>query len=297
MNGKNLVAYLNERFPVLNMALFAVLFGTVYSVARVAGPGLHPGGFGWREGWGMLATISFFFRLRVFDEQKDYALDAVNYPQRVLQSGRVSLAQLATLAGAGAVLELAWSVWMGGPTLLVWLLAVGYSLLMRYEFFAHAYLTKRLLLYAGTHLLIMPFVIGWVWSAYGPVDAPTLLFGLLAGLSLLGGFSFELARKLHTPETERDGVDSYSKSLGYVPTIGAVLGVLSGSVAVQGWLLVRLGAGPGPFGVIGLVYLLTVAVYLAALTRPREKTLKAGEILVSLAMVVSYVSIILTVNG
>ncbi len=60
---------------------------------------------------GALATVSFFFRLRVFDEEKDYALDAVNHPQRVLQTGRVTLPPLRALAWVGAALELVWSGW------------------------------------------------------------------------------------------------------------------------------------------------------------------------------------------
>ena len=103
MSLKNLAAYLQERFPFVNMALFAILFATVFTVAGRASAGsagpLPP--FGPGEVVGMLAAISFFFRLRVFDEIKDYASDAVLYPQRVLQSGRVSLQQLQVLCGRG----------------------------------------------------------------------------------------------------------------------------------------------------------------------------------------------------
>ena len=231
----------------------------------------------------------------MFDEQKDYALDAINHPQRVLQSGRVTLKQLAWLAMAGAVLELLWSAMMGVPTLVCWLLAVTYSLLMRYEFFLADYLKKRLLLYAFTHLLIMPLVIGWVWSAYTPGYSFTNPLLLLGALSLLGGFSFEIARKLHTPEAERELVDSYSKAMGYAPAIVAVLLILLVSVAVQCGLLLLLKSGPLPFWLLGGLYLATLAVYGYAFAKPHEKTLKVAELLVSLFMVVSYLSIILVI--
>ena len=295
MNVHNFLAYLNQRFPVVNMALFAVLFLTVYSVAGFFWPVIKPTHFGWREVLGMVAVISFFFRLRVFDEIKDYALDAVNHPDRVLQSGRVSLRQLLTVSLAGAVVELTWSAIMGMPTLGCWGLAVAYSLLMRYEFFVGHYLKKRLLLYALTHMLIMPLVIWWIWSAYAPTY-PSQPLLLLAALSLLGGFSFEMARKIHAPNAERDGIDSYSKSMGYVPAIVTVLLVLLAGVGVQGYLLRGLNASLLPFVLIGLLYLVTVGVYLVSLTRPGEKTLKLAELLVSLGMLVSYVSIILVVN-
>ena len=278
------------------MALFAVLFLVVYSVAGFFWPDYRPAGFGWREAWGMAALISFFLRLRVFDEIKDYAPDSVNHPHRVLQSGRVTVKQLIAITLAGGFIELTWSVAMGIPTLIGWLLAVSYSLLMRYEFFVSGYLQKRLVLYALTHLLIMPLVVGWIWSAYVPNYGLTHALLLLAALSLLGGFAFEIARKLHTPETERERIDSYSKLMGYRTAIVTVLLVLLLSVAVQYRLLVMLRAGALPFVVIGLLYLLTLGIYFFAIAKPQEKTLKAAEVLVSVAMVVSYLSIILVVN-
>ena len=297
MNINALTAYLNERFPPINMALFAVLFGTVYSVAGYFWPAFNPLGFGWREGLGMVAVISFFFRLRVFDEIKDYDLDSVNHPQRVLQSGRVTLGQLGKLAMAGGVTELLWSGLMGVPALVCWGLAVGYSLLMRYEFFMSRYLSKRLVLYALTHMLVMPLVIGWIWSAYVPNYGLSRPLFLLAALSLLGGFSFEIARKLHTPAAERELVDSYSKSIGYGPAIFTVLVILLSSVAVQCYLLLMLRSGLLPVWVIGGLYVFTLLLYLYALVGPAEKILRLAEVMVSLFMVVGYLSIILVING
>jgi 4-hydroxybenzoate polyprenyltransferase len=290
-------AYLKERFPVVNMALFAILFLTVQSVAVMAAPfDPHPPPLGWREALGAGAVISFFFRLRVFDEIKDYALDAHNHPHRVLQSGRVTRQGLLRVSLAGGVLEALWSAHMGLPALAIWLAAAAYSLLMRYEFFVSGYLKKRLLLYAFTHMLIMPLVIWWIWSAYAYWFVFAGPLAVLALLSLLGGFSFEIARKIHAPGAERERVDSYSKSMGYAPAILAVLALLLAGVSVQGYLLYLLRAGWLPYLVIGGLYVLTLGVYGLSLTRPREKTLKLAELLVSLFMLVSYVSIIIEAN-
>jgi 4-hydroxybenzoate polyprenyltransferase len=277
------------------MALFAVLFGTVYAVARFFWPGFVPTGFGWREVGGMIAVISFFFRLRVFDEMKDYELDLQNHPHRVLQSGRITLRKLFSLALAGGLLELAWSALMGGATLLCWMGAVGYSVLMRFEFFASRYLKARLLLYATTHMLVMPLVIVWIWAAYAPVLPLGKPLLLLATLSLLGGFSFEIARKIHAPAAEREGVDSYSKSVGYGPAAMLVLLILGGSVAVQVSLLQELQAGWFAAILIATLYFSTVALYTYAFFKPTEKTLRLAELTVSLSMLVSYLSIILVV--
>lgn len=299
MNLKNLAAYLHERFPLVNMALFAILFATVFTVAGEAQAGAlgQLPGFGLSELGGILATISFFFRLRVFDELKDFASDAVLYPQRVLQSGRVSLGQLQWLAGLGAALELAWSLHRGWAATLGWVVLVTYSLLMRYEFGAPTWLRAQLLLYAISHMLIMPLVIGWLWLAYAPLSLFMVKGGLLlALLSLLGGFAFELARKTRTQAAEREGVDSYSKTLGYGGAIGAVVLVVLSSAGVQARLFWQLGVGWGAFLLLGCLLTLTIALYGAALVRPREKLVRLAELLVSLAMLVSYVAVIVSLR-
>ncbi|UOG74863.1 UbiA family prenyltransferase [Hymenobacter tibetensis] len=292
MNLRHFAAYLGQRFPPVNMGLFAILFLTVWSVAGTAGAKV---GFSWREAGGILATISFFFRLRVFDEIKDYAADAINHPHRVLQSGRVTLKQLQVLAWLGAGGELAWSWYMGPVAVAGWLLALGYSLLMRYEFWVSEYLKKRLVLYALTHMLIMPLLITWLWVAYRPELVLPARFFMLAALSLLGGFAFEIARKIRAPEAERAGVDSYSRAMGYRGAIGAVLLVLAGGIAVQSTLLVQLQAGVWPFGLLAGLFVLTLFVYLWAAAAPQEKLLRTAELLVSLFMLTSYVAIIVEI--
>ena len=293
MKWKNLPAYFAERFPAINMALFAILFVTVYSAASYFAGFSEAAAFGWKEAGGVLATISFFFRLRVFDEIKDYDLDALNHPQRVLQSGRVSLKQLVSLSIAGSLLEISWSLWVGFPTLLCWLAAAGYSLLMRYEFFVGSFLKKRLVLYAFTHMLVMPLIILWVWSAYAPAYEISRAYFILGALSLLAGFSFELARKIHTRSAERELVDSYSKSLGFQASIIAVLLVLLGGVFTQTYLLNLLQAAPWTYYLIGALYLATLCLYIYSIIRPNEKMLRAAEKLVSLFMLASYLSLII----
>ena len=288
---KNFVAYLRERFPPVNMMLFAILFLTVYSISR-----LSPEGHSLDIGrWvGVLAVISFFFRLRVFDEIKDYELDALNHPQRVLQSGRVTLRQLKAVALVGTAVELVWSVGMGSGVLVAWLTAVGYSLLMRYEFFVGDWLRKRLLIYAISHMLVMPLIIAWVWLAFR--DTFSSSFFLLAALSLLAGFSFEIARKIHAPAAERATVDSYSKTVGYRFAIGLVLVLLLAGTAVQWQLLRDVSARSWAFVVLSASYLPTLVMYLQNLISPHENTLRKAELGVSLFMLISYISIIVEAN-
>lgn len=296
MNILNLSAYFRERFPVINMALFTILFLTVYSVADFYSPRYESYVLSMEVLWGILATISFFFRLRVFDEIKDFDLDALNHPYRILQSGKVSIRQLIAISLAGTIFEILWSVYMGAPTLLCWLIAFGYSLLMRYEFFVGEFLKKRLLLYAISHMLVMPLIILWIWSAFVPGLRLGLGFYMLATLSLLAGFSFELARKIHVKTAERLRVDSYSKALGFPIAILSVLLILLAGVATQAYLLSLMQAESWAYIIIGILYLATLTLYLYSILKPREKFLRTAEKLVSLFMLVSYLSIIIVVN-
>ena len=283
---KNFVAYLQERFPPVNMLLFVILFFTVHSVSRLS-PGAAPlRGLAWG---GVVAVVSFFFRLRVFDEIKDYQLDALNHPQRVLQSGRVTLPQLMRVVLVGTAIELIWSVAMGTAAV-AWAAAVGYSLLMRYEFFVGEWLQKRLLLYAASHMLIMPLVIAWIWLTFNPTLS--IHAGLLAALSLLAGFAFEIARKIHAPAAERATVDSYSKAIGYRASVALVLLLLLAGAVVQGQLLLAVAARFWAFAVLGGSFLTTLVAYGIVLKNPREPTLRKAELGVSLFMLISYVTII-----
>ena len=300
MNFRNLGAYLQERFAPVNMGLFAVLFFTVRGISTLACAQNRcspPPDGPWLTVLGALATVSFFFRLRVFDEEKDFAQDAVNHPQRVLQTGRVTLPQLRRLAWAGLVLEATWSGLHASDTVWCWLGALGYSLLMRAEFGVGRWLRGRLVLYALSHMLIMPLVINWLFAAYSPSSPDGRYFPLLLLLSLLGCFSFELARKLHAPAAERAGVDSYSKALGYGPALSLTVVVLLAGGAVQALLLHALHARPPAYGVLWALLAAGLALYSTAARRPHEARLRQAEKIVSLVLLTSYLAVLAEVYG
>lgn len=292
MNVRNLPAYFKERFPPVNMFLFAILFFTVHAVSFYFFASNPSPVF---LGWGVLAVISFFFRLRVFDEIKDYDIDVENHPGRVLQSGRVSLQNLILLSAVLFVIEASWSIYAGTDAMLCWLAAIFYSVLMRYEFFTGRFLKKYLLLYAVTHMMIMPLIILWIWASFAPAQLFHRGFYFLAALAFLGGFCFEIARKTHAASAERLTVDSYSKSLGFLPAISLVLSFLALGVLCQFYLLQALSARWWPYILIGILFIATALTYLLNVKEPKEKMLRVAELLVSLFMLFSYLTIIIEI--
>ncbi|MFN3530294.1 MAG: UbiA family prenyltransferase [Bacteroidia bacterium] len=284
MKAIKLAAYFKERFPPVNMLLFVILFAAVQSVAQ------SDFDISWIAVWGALACISFFFRLRVMDEIKDFDTDAALHPNRVLQSGGISLKFLVLLSAALSLMEMAWSYQMGAQALGWWFLALGYSLLMRYEFFIGTWLRKSLLLYAISHMLIMPLAIGWIW--FGFRDDLNLNLLLLMALSLVAGFSFEIARKTHAADAEREGLDSYSKQLGLPHAVYTILALQGLGLVLQlllfSWLELSWWTYPLPV----LIYLVLLLNYRKALKSSQNQYYRRAELFCSLAMLLSYLILI-----
>jgi hypothetical protein len=238
-----LPAWAAERFPARNGVLFAVLYATALLVARAT---VGRATMGWRDVPGFVALWAFFLLLRVFDEHKDFAADAVAHPERVLQRGLVTLAHLRVVGAAAVVVQLAVSLWRDGgvgPATAWWLAALGWSLLMAREFFAPRWLRARLVPYALTHMLVMPLLVGWVMVMAAPaaLASPAALpaLPLAAALAFAAGLAVEVARKVRAPGDERPMADSYTRALGargamallIVSTLAA--GALAGSLAAR----------------------------------------------------------------
>lgn len=251
--ARRFAAYLAERFPLLG---YGVLIVAYYSsnqfLARVLTEPGRPVHYDASSLLGAAALFLFFFHLRVFDEHKDYADDLRHYPGRVLQRGLVTLGQLRVLGGAAIALEFVLAAVRGAPAVSALALAFGFSLLMLYEFFARDWLKRRFLVYAGSHLLVMPLLSLVVFSfATGrwPWQAPPW-YWVYAWVGFFVTFNWEVSRKIRAPEDEIEGVDSYTRVFG---TYGAAYLVLAirvvdtALVALVGW---HLGLSPWFYGAL-----------------------------------------------
>lgn len=223
-------AYLAERFPPVNAVMFLVFYVTCTLVTNT-GSNSGPWGVGLRDGLGSLAVIAFFFHLRVFDEHKDYQNDLVYHPQRVLQSGLVSLRDL-RIAGALAILtEAIFSAVLSADAFLLWCVCFAYSLLMLMEFFVSKWLHRHFLLYAVSHMMVMPMMVFWIAAMNQRLDDLPASWVWMACLSFFSGMAFEISRKIKSPEDERDGVMTYSKLLS------------PRGAAVSAWMCLMVSAG------------------------------------------------------
>lgn len=287
------LAWMHERFPFPN----ALLFFSLYLSAVLLGQFIaHPGEvyLGLRELLGFFPVWFFFLLLRVYDEHKDYELDVQNYPDRVLQSGLITLGHL-KIAGALAIaVQLGGSLLLDGgfgPITISWLVVFGYSLLMAKEFFCGEWLEKRLPLYAFSHMIIMPMALIWMVQMGAVGVSLPLEIALLAGLSFLSGAAFEVTRKLRAPEEERENVDSYTKYFGPAGASALVgLLLLSSAFMLAGLASWVFGEVPS-LGWLVALFGLIIPAYWALFSfskNPTAKTRKPTEGMVALAMLGGY---------
>jgi len=242
-----LSAYFAERFPLVG---YGVLIVSYYSSNQFLAEVLtRPGEtlvYNFGSLLGGLTILCMFFHLRVFDEHKDFDSDMQHYPNRILQSGLVTLGHLKWLGGLAIGFELvAAAVWMpaGKPAALVAVLVtLGYSVLMLREFFVGEWLNRHFLVYTISHMAIMPLMALVVFSfTTGDYfwEAP-VWFWVYGMVGFFVTLNWEISRKIRAPEQERDGIESYTKIFG---TYGAAYAVLlvrlvdTMIVAAVGWHL------------------------------------------------------------
>ncbi len=242
---------------------------------------------------GIVSLISFFYRLRVYDELKDYKIDVINHPNRVLQSGKINLKSLVFVSFILILFELYWIISIGIVSIITWLIAFVYSLLMRYEFFIPSVLKKSLFVYAFSHMIIMPLIIFWIWTSLSySLNVESSIIYLLV-LSLCSGFAFEIARKIFAKENEMETKDSYSKELGLKLSQLLVIILSTLLIGVLCLFFYKFQMPIYYYIFNAIIYLWIVTSYIKTIKLPSEILLRKNEKKVSIMMLASYMSIII----
>ena len=205
------ITFTSERFPLHVNGLMIVAFtlGNVGLAKAVTWEDLT-----WMSLIPLLLCFSFFFRLRCFDEIKDYETDLVINPHRPLARNLLSIPQVKRVIYCLTVLEILLA-WIAGN----WLahgIAVAYSFLMYKEFFIGEKIRPHLTLYAVTHTFVS-IILGYsiMSTVIDPATGLSSSALLWAGVINWPLFNlFEFARKTYSLSEEREGVDTYSSLYG-----------------------------------------------------------------------------------
>jgi 4-hydroxybenzoate polyprenyltransferase len=254
-------ADLDERFPLTSHLIMVVIYFLANQfLAQVLGAPGTPLRIGWFTLVGMLFLFCMFFHLRVFDEHKDYALDVVHYPQRVLSRGLVTLRHLKVLGGVAIVLEVLCALFSGWAAIVAVGVAVTFSWIMLHEFFVPRWLRAHFIAYSIAHMLIMPLITATIFSftMQRPFWEAPWLFWAYAAADFFAFSNWEISRKIRIPEDEIAGVDSYSSHLGMF-TAGYVALALRVLNTILAWI-VGVYLHLGVFYYAGLIVLFLVCL-------------------------------------
>jgi len=278
---RRLWAYLQERFnPLSNMLLIVSYYSSNQFLAQLL---THPGrpvSYSPRSLAGAIVVLCMFLHLRVFDEHKDYEDDCRHYPGRVLQRGLVTLRHLKFLGAAALGVELALGLLLGPAALTAVLIAIAFSALMLKEFFCRAWLKRHFLLYATSHMLIMPLfalVVYSVTTGRYPWQAP-FWFLFYAFVGFFVTFNWEVSRKIRAPRDEIAGVDSYTRVFG---TYGAAYVVLLIRLADTAMVVLvgrAIGAAPWFYAALAALFGVCLVGFFDYRFRTSTRTAKRMEV-------------------
>ena len=255
---KNFKIYLNERFPAGKNSFFVLMFtlsayvytGLLYNMKIFEMTGRDPD----RIPMPLHKVIPlftiilmFFFQLRLTDEFKDYEEDLKYRPYRPVQRGIITLKALGNIGIVTIIVQII-SAFLINPKILIYMSFVWiYMILMAKEFFIKEWLTKRIVIYALSHVVIMIFInlviiktAGFIMTAHKMSDLSVfeIYRGVIPFLMLgyLNGMVLEIGRKTRKSDEEEDGVETYSKLWGRKKAVYILCGLY-----ILDYILVMLG--------------------------------------------------------
>lgn len=273
-------AYMRERFPLFGHVLLIIsYYSSNQFLAKVLTTPDAPMQYTARSFLGALTLLFFFFHLRVFDEHKDFEEDSRFHPQRVLQRGVITLADLRLLAGLCIVAELTLAAIAGRAALVGLAIAFVFSVLMLEEFFAKEWLKTHFLVYATSHMLLMPLLSLMVFSfATGrmPWQAPGI-FWVYAFVGFFVTFNVEVSRKIRAPQDEIEGLESYSRIFGTYGAAWLVLGLRVLDTTLVSIVGYAIGVSVWFYVAVVVLLLVTLGTFIRFRRNTTARTAKALE--------------------
>lgn len=221
--------YQKERFPILkNGLLIAVFSSSAVSYSFLLRQGeLTPHITSLIVAF--VCIFIFFLQLRIADEFKDFADDALYRPYRPVPRGLVSLKELGWVGIIGVLIQLGLSLYLTPSLALILTGVLFYLGLMSQEFFIAKWLKSHPLIYMLSHMVIVPLInlygTACDWLVAGAALPNNILWFLLA--SFFNGMVIEIGRKIRATDDEEFGVETYSKLWGYKKAVAVWLLVLA----------------------------------------------------------------------
>ena len=262
---KRFYIYQKERFPFLSHGiLIAVFTFSAISYSRIC-RGLDSFIDPVDYIIGVLITLTFFLLIRLFDEFKDEEEDAQFRTYLPVPRGLISLRELFWVAIVVVLFQLAILLTFFPSMLYLYMICMAYLFLMRVEFFIPTWLKKHQIAYITSHMVIIPLVDIFASGLDWLLDGSRPHYGLLYffAVSFMNGIVLEFGRKIRTPDSEEEGVLSYTRLYGTKGSVIAWMGILL--VTLTAALLASIYANHGSGSIVVLIVCFIVCSIPAAL--------------------------------
>lgn len=185
----------------------------------------------------LIGTTAFYFKLRLYDEVKDYELDIVINKDRPMPRGLLKHKDMYQGVIACILIEILCFASQGISSLVSILVTIGYSLLMFKEFFIKEKIRPHLTTYAVIHTVVTSFLSISIFSYLTQetfvsiINTPHFLAFSIANWMLFN--IFEFGRKTYSADEERPNIDTYSSLFGKKGAVALVI-----SQAIIAFLLI-----------------------------------------------------------
>lgn len=270
--------FTKERFdPASHIVMIVVFIAAHILVAK----SMHPVFFGFADAFLLLIGVTaFYFKLRLYDEVKDYELDVVINKHRPLPRGLLNHKSMYRGMLVCILIELAAFSLHGVQSSLSIIVAIIYSLIMYKEFFIAEKIRPYLTTYALIHTIVTTLLSFAIFSfltklsLWEILTTPAYFSFALANWMLFN--IFEFGRKTFATTEERKNVDTYSSLFG---RIGAVTLVASQAIIAHYLALNLTGANQSilfwSFGTLLILLMLLSLIYVYKDTVKSAKNFRA----------------------
>ena len=212
----NWIIFIRERFPLNEHIPFILVF---FSCCYLVGNNLNYGYFYFNVinlSVSLITVILIFLHLRIFDEIKDLDKDRIIHPNRPLVRGLIKLKHAKIFVTIIILIEILLNSFFNLKAIISLILVISYSFLMYKEFFVKFWITKKVVLYAFLHAIIMILIPIYIYLAnFSELKFEYLLFSVC---NWFISNIFEFSRKMFL-DNEEGFEDSYLNQIGYKKTL------------------------------------------------------------------------------
>ncbi len=285
--------YQKERFPIFGHGplIFIFTFSAI-SYSRICRGA--EGFIAWKHFLiGCFTSFSLFLLLRILDEFKDQEDDAKYRSHLPVPRGLVTLSELKVLGIFVFIIQFALIAYYQTTMLGLYLGVIIWLFLMTKEFFAKAFMRDRLILYAASHMLIIPFVDLYISGLDWKLEGESMHLGLILFflVSFFNGLVLEVGRKIRIPEDESEGVQTYSSLLGATKSTYLWLALLSTTFGIAAYAIYFASLPSISYILLGVMFSLSAFVALRFLNDMQSKKAKHIEIMAGIWTLLMYATI------